>query len=246
VTESSDAPPALRSLAGHLESLQALTPGLVHEFRNPLSGILAGSQMLGRLLGGAGGAAQEYVEILIEEAQQLEGFLARLAEFGHLGSRGLALVADADLDALLDRALAEIAPACRARAIRLVPRSPAHPVGLRADPMRLAQAVRELLHNAMQAMPDGGTLSVGIRRPGVGGAGWVEVEIADSGEGLTVEARRRAFEPFFSTRPRALGVGLCLARVIVDKHGGTLALRPGAERGAVARLCLPVAGPGAP
>ena len=72
--------------AALLDSLQRLTPGLVHELHNPLSSVLAGSQLLARLLAGQGKAA-EYADIVREEAQRLQRFLARLAEFGRASCR---------------------------------------------------------------------------------------------------------------------------------------------------------------
>ncbi len=76
------------------------------------------------------------------------------------------------------------------------------------------------------------------RRPGTAD-GWVEVECRDTGSGLTPEARQRAFEPFFSTRPRALGVGLSLAQAITWAHGGTIRLEDADGQGCRAILRVP-------
>jgi len=224
-----------------LMSLQVLMPGLVHELRNPLSGVLAGSQMLVRLLGG-GGTACEYAGIIQEEAQQIERFLARLAEFGRLGARGLQLVDGVDFSGLLDRLLEAAIPACQSRRIRIVSSWDPRASTLCADPDRLTQACAEILQNAQDAMPEGGTVTVVTR--GVSGApgitdGWVEVECRDTGLGLTPEARQRAFEPFFSTRPRALGVGLSLAQAIAWAHGGTIRLEAAGGQGCRAILRIP-------
>jgi two-component system sensor histidine kinase HydH len=224
-----------------LTSLQTLMPGLVHELRNPLSGVLAGSQMLVRLLGG-GGTACEYAAIIQEEAQQIAGFLTRLAEFGRLGARGLQVVEGVDLPGLLGRLLDTAIPACQSRRIRIVSSWDPRVSTLCADPGRLTQACAELLQNAQDAMPEGGTLTV-VTRGGSGARGipddWVEVECRDTGAGLTPEARQRAFEPFFSTRPRALGVGLSLAQAIAWAHGGTIRLEDAGGPGCRAILRIP-------
>jgi signal transduction histidine kinase len=226
-----------------LTSLQLLMPGLVHELRNPLSGVLAGSQMLVRVLGG-GGTACEYAAIIQEEAQQIERFLARLAEFGRLGARGLHLVDGVDLPGLLGRLLDTAIPACRARRIRILSSWDPRVSTLCADPGRLTQAYAEILQNAQDAMPDGGTVTVEVRAirgvPDVSDD-WVEVEWRDTGSGLTPEARQRAFEPFFSTRPRALGVGLSLAQAITWAHGGTIRLEDAGGQGCRAILRIPQA-----
>jgi signal transduction histidine kinase len=256
-------PPALAALirrarqmldprqAALLDSLQVLMPGLVHELRNPLSGILAGSQMLARLLAGQGTAC-EYAEIVREEAQQLQRFLARLAEFGRLGACGLQCVEAVDLPALLCRLLDALRPACTARRIRIVSSFDPRATAMRGDPARLSQACGEILQNAQEAMAEGGTLTVATRWVAEGGVsisgggpsappgGWIDVEFEDTGPGLTDEARRRACEPFFSTRPRALGIGLTLTQAIARAHGGLLRLAEAEPPGGHVVLRLPV------
>jgi len=245
--------------AAWLECLQALTPGLVHELRNPLSGILAGSQLLVRLLQGQEKAV-EYAGIIQEEAQQLKGFLTRLAEFGRLRSQGAEVAAQLDFPGLLTRLLDEILPASQARDVRIVTSYQSGVSPVRGDPGQLGLACTEILRNAQEAMPEGGTLTVTTRLmagnggQGAGGTGsshrkrerntahevaWIEVAFWDTGSGLTDEARSRAFEPFFSTRPRALGIGLTLAQAVVRAHGGTIQLVQNEAGGACARMRLP-------
>jgi len=237
-----------------VESLKSLAPGLVHELRNPLSGVLAGSQMLRRLLHN-GDTPSGYAGIIQEEAQKLARFLTRLAEFGRLQSGGIQWAESVDLPHLLGRVLAAAAPACEARHIRVVSSFAPQTSTLRADPARLTQACAELLDNAQEAMPDGGTLTVSTRSiadvgkespppPGVASATqgeWICVEFRDTGPGLTAEARQRACEPFFSTRPGSLGIGLSLVLAIVCGHGGTIRLGADGEQGGRVALFLPVA-----
>jgi signal transduction histidine kinase len=246
-----------------LLSLQALAPGLVHELRNPLSGILASGQMLDRLVA-AGEPAREYLLILREEAQQLERLLARLAEFGRLRGTGLAPTDALDLHELLERLLQEARPTCRARRIRLAFHFDSRVPRLRGDPARLTLACAEILDNALEAMPDGGTLTVTTRLLPDGNCrlqiadcrfpqsaishlqseippegGWVETEFGDTGTGMPAEMQRRAFEPFVSSRPRALGIGLSLAQAIALAHGGRIRLTSGPGRGTQVSLMLP-------
>lgn len=157
-----------------LDSLQKLTPGLVHELRNPLSGVLAGSQMLGRLLAGQGKAA-EYAAILREGALQLQHFLARLAEFGRLESCRPPFAQRVELGALVERVLDRVRATCDGRRIGLAsfcePGTPALP----GDAARLGLAIGELIQNAVEAVPDGGSVSVHVRRAAVAAAdgAWV-------------------------------------------------------------------------
>jgi len=221
-----------------LASLRALTPGLVHELRNPLSSVLASSQLLGRLVA-PHDSARKYADIILEEARQLESFLARIAEFGRLDP--CAGSAAAELPALLEEVRREAVSGGATGRVRVVSRCAPRTPPARANPARLAQACAELVRNALEAMPQGGTLAVTARaaRPRGGG---VEIEFADTGTGMGPEVRRRAFEPFFSTRPRALGLGLPLAQAIARLEGGSVRLGPPGAAGSRVVLALPEAG----
>ena len=248
--------------AALLLSLQALAPGLVHELRNPLSGVLAGSQMLRRMLQ-AQGAVTEYAEIVEEGARTIERFLSRLAEFGRLRTPPSQPMDRLDPAALFARAVERAEPGCRARGIRIVTAFDPKASSLRGDPPRLELAWTELVKNAQEAMPEGGTLTVRTRLMSAeqrwpSGSGpsmrpdgpvaedvavegdWFEAACCDTGRGLTAEARQRAFEPFFSTRPGALGVGLPLAQAIVWRHSGMITLGEAQGGGVCAFLGLPV------
>jgi two-component system NtrC family sensor kinase len=226
-----------------VEAMAQLMPGLVHEFRNPLSGILGAGQMLARLLP-ADGAAREYVEMIREEAEQMERFLARLAEFGRLRPGQLQRLPGVDFAEVVAQALHECAPACRAQDVRVQRAFAADVPPLRGDAARLQRACAEILQNALEAMPRGGVLQVrvSVAADEAGGPGWLEAAFADTGSGLGPEAVRRAGEPFFSTRPRALGVGMCLAAFVLAGHGGSLAVVPGPDGGTEVRMRLPLHG----
>lgn len=221
---------------GWLDALHALAPGLVHELRNPLSSVLASSQLLARHLA-PHDRARKYADIIREEALQLESFLSRIAEFGRLDPRD----ADGtmDLRASVEQALRDAHAACAARRVRTVLRWDPGTPPARGNPVRVAQVCAELVRNALDAMPEGGTLTVTSRPPSEQDGG-IHVEFADTGTGMTPEVQRRAFEPFFSTRPRALGIGLPLARAIARAQGGALRLDPPAAEGARLVLVLSV------
>jgi len=263
---------------GLVEALQVLAPGLVHELRNPLSGILASSQMLARFLPSEG-TAREYVEIIQEEARQLGGFLTRLAELGRLQtaeSRGAGML---DLHAILRRLFDEMRVTFQAYRVHLVCRFSAEVPEVPGDSGRVAQGCAELVQNALAVMPQGGTLTVSTRllsgdgsqlvnssrgqlvqgaderqrdsstnrqvdhsTSRLGKGGWVEVEFSDTGTGMTDDVRRCALAPFFSTRPRALGLGLPLAQAIMLAQGGTIRIESRVGAGTHVILTFPVAG----
>jgi CheY-like chemotaxis protein len=123
---------------------------------------------------------------------------------------------------------------------------------VRCDHSQLHQVLLNLCLNARDAMPSGGTLSVGVSKvegervrdhcPEAGAADYVELSVLDTGIGMSEATRRRAFEPFFTTKPPGLGSGLGLAVVygIVRAHRGFVAVESAARRGSSFRLFLPL------
>jgi signal transduction histidine kinase len=97
------------------------------------------------------------------------------------------------------------------------------------DAVLVRQAIDNVLHNALQAMGSGGSLSIRVRERRAGSDG-VEVTIRDTGEGMDTVVRQRALDPFFTTRPTGTGLGLAIVARVVEAHGGQLTIL--SERGA--------------
>ena len=105
------------------------------------------------------------------------------------------------------------------------------------DAHRLQNALLNLIENAADAMPEGGTIALSTRlRPEKGA---VEIEVIDDGCGIDPAIRDRLFDPFFTTRREGVGLGLVNTKSIVERHGGRVALQPGEQRGARAIITLP-------
>ena len=111
------------------------------------------------------------------------------------------------------------------------------------DERVLRRALVNLIENALQAMPEGGVLSV---RADPLPSGGVTIEIADSGEGMDEATLGRIFEPYFSTREAGTGMGLAIARRAVEAHGGSLSARSQRGRGTVMTITLPAEPPSPP
>ena len=135
---------------------------------------------------------------------------------------------------LVDDIHATFAPQLAAQAIRLeVDVAPGKTVF--ADCEMLRRGIANLLRNALEAMPDGGELVI----TSYSGPSGFELEIADSGPGIDAEVRRRAFEPFYSTKPGAAGLGLAIVARIVAAHGGQVIAQNCPEGGAAFTLRFP-------
>jgi signal transduction histidine kinase len=105
----------------------------------------------------------------------------------------------------------------------------------RVDPVQVGRVISNLVRNAAEAMPEGGAISVAT-----GGDGrFVEVTVRDRGRGLPSEALPQLFEPLFTTKPVGTGLGLALAKAIVEAHGGTIRASNAAGGGAEFHVRLP-------
>jgi signal transduction histidine kinase len=135
---------------------------------------------------------------------------------------------------IVDEICAEFAGQFSARAVHVDIDVPSGTTVL-ADRDMLRRGISNLMLNALDAMPDGGELVC----TSYDGPGGFELEIADSGPGLCADVKRRAFEPFFSTKPGGTGLGLTIVERIAAAHGGRVSARNCPEGGAAFTICIP-------
>ncbi len=130
----------------------------------------------------------------------------------------------------------------------------AHPIGVRVDGAADAETVwvdpnlfrlvfDNLISNARQSMRDGGTVQIRIRKDDGVGVPSVRLEVEDKGHGMSADVRRRALDPFYTTRPSGTGLGLPIVQRIVEAHGGWLAIESTEGVGTTVTLHFPVAAP---
>ena len=107
------------------------------------------------------------------------------------------------------------------------------------DRVKIIEVVRNLVENALQAMPDGGELTLEAMLLFETPAPMIRFEIRDTGEGMDEETRNRIFEPFFTTRSKGTGLGLAIVKRIIDQHGGETGIDPAQGVGARLWFTLP-------
>lgn len=239
--------------AERLESLGLLAGGVAHDLNNALSPIILGAD----LLRARGGAAADDVLLgsMSTAAKRAAGIIRQLLTFsrGIQGERILLPVRPL----LTELARLQTAGAPAGLRVDLVCEDALPTV--RGDAAQLEQVLRNLLQNARDAMPDGGTLTLGARLrrlgetdlpllPGLSAGPHMEIYVRDTGPGLTREARGHLFEPFFTTKTRgqATGLGLSTALGIVRSHGGVLEHSSPPGGGAEFKILLPAATPADP
>jgi signal transduction histidine kinase len=225
------------SRAENLAAMGRLTATLAHEIKNPLAIIRGSAQRLGKLEP----EAQRMAEFVVEESDRLSTTVARYLRFAkeaeHAAESGaIGVDAPGDMRAMLDRTLdlLEGEMASRGVTLRRAAPGPARaPVAL--DDESLKQVFLNLLLNALEAMPEGGTLTVALAESG----GRFRASFTDSGPGIDPEILKRLGQPFFSTKAKGTGLGLFLTRRLLNGAGGDLVIdsRPGA--GATCTVSLP-------
>jgi len=215
-----------------LASLGVLAAGVAHEVNTPLAGISSYAQML---LADTEHSDPRYAILKKMERQTFRAsrLVGNLLEFAR-GRHGAH--ERVDLSRILTDAVESSETALAARAVRVQSEGIDVPLPARGDARELEQVFVNLLINARDASPDGSLISLRA----VSENGRHRVEIADRGKGISDEEARRAFEPFYTTRQSGgTGLGLTIAREIVERHGGELTLSPRTGGGAVATVMLP-------
>jgi signal transduction histidine kinase len=215
---------------------------LSHELRTPMNAILG---WLNMLTTGKGLRNPEKAIAVIERNAQLQARLIEdLLEMNKLTSGTVRLeISPLDLVAALDAAMESLKPAAETKDVRLAVEKPAAMPRIPADARRVQQILWNVLHNAVKFTRAGGQVAVRASADD----GWVRIQIADTGQGIPPEFLPYVFDRFrqadsSSTREAwGLGIGLSIAKHLVELHGGTIeAFSPGLNQGATFVVRLPV------
>jgi len=214
-----------------LAVLGQLAGGVGHELRNPLGVIKNASYYLNLMLKDAEPRITETLQILEKEVVNSENIISSLLDYAYPKSP---LRVKVDLGDLLEQALREIPlPPDIEVNVQLDKALPNIP----ADPNQLSQVFRNIIINAVQAMPEGGKLTLATQ---TASPGQIDVSITDTGAGIPKENTERIFEPLFTTKAKGIGLGLAIARLLVEAHNGSLLLQSGPGQGSVFTIRLPL------
>ncbi len=226
-----------------LALLGEISAVMAHEIRNPLAGMGAGIQHLLTKFE-EGDERREAMERILGESERVN----RIIEDILLISRPPRLtLAPCDISEVIDDVISSWQEKAGAQGVEIRKYYASEQRMVRGDRMRLHQALSNLVLNGMEAMPDGGELSVAVTGPGgselVGTreGGYLEVEISDTGVGIKEEEIGRIFEPFYSTKARGTGLGLAITRRIINEHGGEVEVESEEGEGTRFIVRLPLA-----
>jgi signal transduction histidine kinase len=211
---------------------------LAHELKNPLFPLQLTVENLvrARALPPA-----EFDEVFCEstatlgtEIANLKKIIGRFSDFSKMPKPELERI---DARAAMERVHALYQGAAAEANIGMVMDLAAGPMPLNADPELLHRAISNLVLNAMDAMQDGGTLTLAAHAP----QGKIELRVADTGKGLTQEECERLFTPYYTTKQYGTGLGLAIVQSVIADHAGTIAVECQPEGGAAFTITLPKA-----
>lgn len=221
-----------------LASVGQMAAGVAHGLRNPLASLRASAQLALRHPDSP--AARESLESMISEVDRLDKRITHLLTF----SRPAPLhPARENLSALVGGLLPALNRLLQDRGVRLQADLPPDIPDAMLDPMKVEQTLHELIANALDAMPGGGTLGLAARVSDDQRS--VVVEVSDTGKGIPPEVLPAVTDPFFTTRPEGTGLGLAIAKRFVEQNGGSLEIASTVGRGTTVGIRFPAANPGA-
>ena len=204
-------------------ALGQLAGGLAHEIKNPLNFIsLALDQLRARYAPQQPHDREQFLHQLVIMKDEMRRLSELVQSFLHYGKPIEIFPAPIDVHQLVDGVVALSESKMKSQGIELVEEGKDVPGVLNADAGKLRTCFINVVANAIQAMPDGGTMGIGFRR--VEDA--MVITFSDTGAGIEAEVVNHVFEPFFTTKREGIGLGLFLSRAIVESHGGTIDIGP--------------------
>ncbi|MDB4963002.1 MAG: signal transduction histidine kinase, nitrogen specific, NtrB [Myxococcales bacterium] len=234
-----------------LAALGEMAAGLAHEIRNPLGAIKGAAQLLITSEGGHRSAAstadtREFLEIIVEEANRLNNVVTRFLDYARAERPGREGADKVDLNQVVRKTEQLLRQEPQIKNVELRVRLDEQLPEIAGDPESLMQVFLNLGQNAMQAMPDGGTLeilSTRRRRSRLGYGQFAEVRFRDTGIGIPRDRLKKLFIPFYTTKQKGTGLGLAISHRIINQHGGTIEVRSTIGQGSTFSVFLPAAEP---
>jgi PAS domain S-box-containing protein len=215
-----------------LALLGEMSAAIAHEFRNSMGTIQGWAKLLGKRVD-ADATARPMVEAVVRELGVMQRLIDDLLAFGRRMEPHRERV---ELRALVHESVT--APSDRPDVVLDVEWDTRVPDMVQWDPTLMRQVLRNLVQNAVEAMPDGGRIRLVVALPSTTPSA-VEISMSDTGVGIPAQHRDRIFDPFFTLKARGHGLGLALVRKIITAHGGQVTVRSTEGSGTTFQLIIP-------
>ncbi len=227
---------AAKRRSDRLAALGQLSAGLAHELRNPLGTIKGSAEMLSRSVARENEIAREVAGFISSEVDRTNSLVTRFLEF----ARPLQLrLTPADLSHVIDRAISALERDVPAHQISVYKNYSPDVEPFPIDGELIERVFYNLLLNAAQATQPGGAITVKTRKVD----DTAEISVIDRGSGIDPKLIDTIFNPFVTTKPDGVGLGLAIVSKIVDEHGGRIAVESQPGKGSIFRVYLPMLRP---
>jgi signal transduction histidine kinase len=220
-----------------LAVLGQLAGGVSHELRNPLGVISNAAYLLGMMLPNADPKTREYISIIDSETHRAEKIITDLLDFSRVKS------AEKESFNLSDLVTKTQNFTKKPDDVKIETKFPDTLPRVSADPSQIALVIGNLLENAYQAMPEGGTVTLTGKEKMIKRKPYVALEVQDTGSGITPENLARLFEPLFTTKQRGIGLGLATSKNLVQSNGGMMDASSEPGKGSLFTVYLPAEKP---
>ncbi len=220
--------------ANKLSALGELAGSIAHEIKNPLISIQGFAKRITKA--GDIEKAKRYSEFIDQEAGRLTNVLLKLLDFSRMDEPKME---ETEIGSLVDDTLLFMEHhLTRFKGIRVDIVRSTEPVMVVVDKIHIQQALVNLINNAAQAMPQGGSITITTGAEDIFGF----IDVSDEGTGISAEAIDKIFEPFFTTKPRGegTGLGLSLSKRLLEANGGSITVKTKPGEGSTFRLLIPL------
>lgn len=220
-----------------MAAIGELVACIAHEMRNPLSSVKLNLQIMETDLV-ADEVLSEHCQIALDQVALLDRMFSDLLNY----SKPLALEkSSAALEELVSRSLEQLSAEITSGEILVNRREDPAMGSVMADADKIVQVLVNVLKNAIEASPHGGRIEITVEEETGPRGKMVAIGIIDQGPGISARNLLVMFQPFFTTKKRGTGLGLCIVQKIMDAHNGTISISTEEGKGTLVRLTLPVA-----
>jgi signal transduction histidine kinase len=219
-----------------LSALGRLTANVAHEIRNPITVIGGLTERLKKTIPPET-KEKEYLDLISLEAKRLEEILKDVLVFS---SKPFFLKEKQDINKIIEESLDAYEDACKGYSIK-VHKCFSNVTEAYIDKRLVKEAINNLISNAIDVMPNGGSLTVVTSEDSLSGKNYVTLKVTDTGAGISEENLRMIFEPFFTTKmsKKETGLGLPITKKIVEGHGGFIKVESSVGKGSTFSLFFP-------
>jgi signal transduction histidine kinase len=227
-------------LASQMRAQNYLYGALVHDLRAPLNAMQITMELLSETVGGASHpnvteelSPQRYVGVLREEMMRLNRLLGTVLDFGAPLNKD---AKEFDVVAVVQELEMLLKPQARRQRVEMKVQLPSRFLAASGQRDSIKQALLNIVINALEAMPQGGTLTIAVAARDR----TIEIQVNDTGPGVPEELMDSIYQVYFTTKKTGSGMGLHVARLVLEAHGGDIEVVNDATAGACFTICLPL------